>query len=176
MELRGSLVSYEPYSGNLILHVGRLDAESVGKYLEKDLAIEIKEYRKKRSLDSNAYFHKLVSLIADAINSDNVSVKNRLIRSYGQYEYIDGKIPTYLVKADFVESMLNNPAIHFTQVGYEGDRVKLAVMRGSSTYDSKEMARLIDGAVQEAKELGIETMPPDELKRMVDSWKPSSAG
>ena len=37
-------------------------------------------------------------------------------------------------------------------------------MRGSHTYDSKEMSRLIDGTVSEAKELGIETMPLDELK------------
>jgi hypothetical protein len=47
------------------------------------------------------------------------------------------------------------------------------VMRGSHTYDTKEMARLIDGTVSEAKELGIETMPPDELKRMVELWKVS---
>ena len=48
------------------------------------------------------------------------------------------------------------------------------VMRGSHTYDTKEMSRLIDGTVQEAKEHGIETLPPDELERMMSTWHPQS--
>ena len=45
------------------------------------------------------------------------------------------------------------------------------VMRGSHTYDTKEMSRLIDGAVYEAKQLGIEVLPPDELERMKATWE-----
>lgn len=45
------------------------------------------------------------------------------------------------------------------------------VMRGSHTYDTKEMSTLIDGVVQEAKELGIETMTPDEIERMKAAWQ-----
>lgn len=170
MEFKGNLVAYEPYSGNIIFHIGRVDADSLQHIYglkETELKIEFGEYRKRRSLSANAYFHKLVSLIADALHTDNVSVKNRLIRDYGQYEYIDGVIPTYLVKAELVEAMLVRDDIHFTKVGFEGDRVKLAVMRGSHTYNSKEMSRLIEGAVQEAKELGIETLPPDEIEQML---------
>ena len=44
------------------------------------------------------------------------------------------------------------------------------VMRGSHTYDTKEMSRLIDGTVSEAKELGIETMTPNEIERMKQQW------
>ena len=44
------------------------------------------------------------------------------------------------------------------------------MMRGSHTYDTKEMSRLIDGAVFEAQALGIETLPPDELERMKQQW------
>ena len=32
-----------------------------------DLSVEMKKYRKKRSLDANAYFHVLVGKIADAL-------------------------------------------------------------------------------------------------------------
>lgn len=42
---------------------------------------------------------------------------------------------------------------------------------GSSTYDTDEMARLIDEIVNEAKELGIETMPPEELDCLIKSWR-----
>lgn len=44
-------------------------------------------------------------------------------------------------------------------------------MRGSHTYDTKEMSRLIDGTVEEAKELGIETLTPDQVERMKQAWK-----
>ena len=44
------------------------------------------------------------------------------------------------------------------------------MMRGSHTYDSGEMSILIDGVVQEAKQLGIETLTPNELERMKNLW------
>ena len=134
--------------------------------LDGVLTIEVSKEKKKRSLDANAYFHVLVSKIAGAVHSSNTEVKNRLIREYGQYEYIDGQIPTFLIKPEYLEKYLNAEGIHFKQEGFSGDRARLAVMRGSHTYNTAEMSRLIDGTVQEAKELGIETLPPDELRRL----------
>lgn len=120
------------------------------------LTIDIKKKREKRSNNANALFHLIVSHIANCIGATNTEVKNRLIRDYGQYEYDkDGKIPTYLVKEEYVEEMLNRDDIHFKVEGREGDRVRLVAMRGSSTYDTKEFARLLDGAMSEARELGI---------------------
>lgn len=46
-----------------------------------------------------------------------------------------------------------------------------AKLKGTSEYDTKEMSRFIDGIVSEAKELGIETLPPDEVARMKREWK-----
>jgi hypothetical protein len=46
------------------------------------------------------------------------------------------------------------------------------MIKGSSEYDTKEMSRFIDGIVAEAKELGIETLPPAELETMMKAWKP----
>ena len=37
---------------------------------------------------------------------------------------------------------------------------------GSSTYDSKQMARLIDNIVQDCKAVGVETATPQELARL----------
>ena len=45
------------------------------------------------------------------------------------------------------------------------------VMRGSHTYDTKEMSELIKGTVAEAKELGIETATPQEIKEMEERWR-----
>lgn len=141
---------------------------SVDGLKDQKLEITAVKYRQKRSLDANAYFHVLVSKIAEVLHTSNTEVKNHLIRDYGQYEYIDDQIPTYLVAPEYVDAMLNREDIHFKPAGYEGERARLAVMRGSHTYDSKEMSVLIDGAVLEAKELGIETMSPEEIKHMLE--------
>ena len=45
------------------------------------------------------------------------------------------------------------------------------VYKGSSEMNTKEMSILIDGIVQEAKALGIETLPPNELQSLKESWK-----
>ncbi len=36
--------------------------------------------------------------------------------------------------------------------------------------DSKEMVRLIDGAIEQARELGIETDTPEQLARYKEDW------
>ena len=41
---------------------------------------------------------------------------------------------------------------------------------GSSVYDSKEMSRLVDNIVEECKLQNIETMTPNELKSLKESW------
>jgi hypothetical protein len=45
------------------------------------------------------------------------------------------------------------------------------VYKQTHEMDTAEMARLIDGAVQEAKALGIETDTPAELERLRKEWE-----
>ncbi len=41
---------------------------------------------------------------------------------------------------------------------------------GSSSFNSKQMARLIDGVVQDCKVYGIETKSQQEIKSLLESW------
>ena len=45
---------------------------------------------------------------------------------------------------------------------------------GSSAYNTKQMSRLIDAAVNDCKEQGIETLPPEEIKAMVNAYERKS--
>jgi len=45
------------------------------------------------------------------------------------------------------------------------------VYKQTSLMDSAEMARLIDGAVREARELGIDTDTPEQISRYQEEWK-----
>ena len=74
-----------------------------------------------------------------------------------------------------VSQMLENETVHCMPCGQKiedgKELVFYKIFRGSSTYDTKEMSILIDGIVTECKELGIETLPPEEVKRMLEMWK-----
>lgn len=155
-----------------------LDGDVIGQ-LQKlarrpKLSIVIKNFTKKRSLDANAYFHVLIGKIADALHISNDRCKNLLIGRYGQYEYIDGQIPVYAIKSQYDEYIAERSDVHFKLIGYKfmGDEQysKYAVMRGSHTYDTKEMSTLIDGAVEEARDLGIDTITPEELRQIKERW------
>ena len=136
----------------------------------KNLDVVAKPHRDKRSLNANAYFHALSGKIAEKLGTSLTHEKNRMIREYGQYEVIDGMIPTLTAKEKYEDKMLDIEGVHLKVVERPGGTVKMAVMRGSHTYNTAEMSRLIDATVEEAKELGIETLTPDQLERMKASW------
>jgi hypothetical protein len=92
-----------------------------------------------------------------------------LLGRYGQREKdADGK-PVYISAMSSID-MLEYEDIHTYPVGHAELQGKqfthYTVVRGSHTYNTKEMSILIDGTVQEAKALGIETLTPDELLKL----------
>ena len=46
---------------------------------------------------------------------------------------------------------------------------------GSSEYDTAQMSRLIDLVVNDCKEQGIETMTPEQLENMLNTWETNNA-
>ena len=136
--------------------------------------IKIEKYREKRSLDANAYFHVLVGKIADVIGISKNRCKNMLICRYGQMEFLDDS-PVVIHSNVPIEKMAEQQFLHCDPVDCytDGDTEMTIyqVYRGSHTYDTKEMSILIDGTVQEAKDLDIETMSPDELERMMKAYE-----
>lgn len=174
METRGRIESITRDWRSEKLIIGFL-VDSVPTDLEdlqgKDLDVVAKIHREKRSLNANAYFHVLSGKIAEKAGTSLNHEKNRLIREYGQYEVIDGMIPTLTAKEKYEDKMLDMEGVHLKVVERPGIVVKMAVMRGSHTYNTAEMSRLIDATVEEAKELGIETMTPEAIRRMMDAWK-----
>ena len=141
--------------------------------LEGFLNITVKKLSKKRSLNANAYFHLLVGKIADKLHISKARAKNELLGRYGQREFTDKGQLIISVRSDI--DLMEREDLHCVIVGYgkvnDTDFTHWAVVKPSHTYDSREMAALIDGTVEDAKELGIETMSPDDIERMKSLWK-----
>lgn len=150
--------------------------EDLERLQDKKLTVEIKQYREKRSLDANAYYWQLLTQLADALNISKPAAHNRMLRQYGQLMIIDEQaVYTVLPDTEEAEKAINaaetyhlKPTSQVKQ-GKGGKMYRTYMMlRGSSDYDTKEMSVLINGLVEECKEQGIETLPPDELRRMME--------
>lgn len=142
---------------------------------EKDLTIEVRIRRQKRSQNANAYFHVLVGKIADRLQISKARAKNIMLGKYGQRE-ITNEGPLIISIISSVD-MAEREDIHTQPIGYGEagghDFVHYAIIKPSHLYDTQEMAHLIDGTVEDAKELGIETLTPAELERMKAAWQRS---
>lgn len=149
------------------LAVNRLDLQ---KYKEYDLcSVEVSKWTDKRSLNANAYFHVLVGKIAEKLTISKAKAKNMMIGRYGQPMTEDGQIIVFKTNAP-VEYMEELETLHTIPLKFGEDANFYKVFRGSSTYTTEEMSALIDGTVADAKELGIETLPPYEIERMKERW------
>ena len=137
---------------------------------ENKLNIELKKYRQKRSLDANAYMWVLVSKIQEKLNLPKEEIYKDAIKNIGVYEIIP-------VKNEAVERFIE--AWKHNGLGWVCETTKskldgftnIIAYYGSSTYNTKEMSRLVDLIVQECKQLDIETMTPEELSRLKEEWK-----
>lgn len=145
---------------------------------DEEISVEIKKHRKKRSLDANSYYWVLVTKISESLKVSKPFAHNMLLRKYGQIEMFDNRA-VYIVipdseestkKADEAEYYHLKPTAQVKE-GKDGIMYRTYMMlRGSSDYDTREMSELIDGTVSEAKQMGIETLPPHEIERMKKEW------
>lgn len=134
---------------------------------EVDVEVSIKKWRAKRSKDANAYFHVLVNEIAMAQGVSDDEVKQALVVEYGAVakdetgSYVGFKLPPSVN----VDSIYPYTRL-FKQVEENGRLYNCyLVYKRSSEMDSKEMARLIDGAIYTAQQLGIDTDTPEQKAR-----------
>lgn len=141
---------------------------------KQDCEWEVKRHRRKRTLSQNAYYWQLVGQIADALRHPKEQIHNELLRSYGQIQGIDGRIITVTIPdtEKAWEQALRATSYHIkptsqVKTGTKNQRFRTYVMlKGSHEMTTEEMSVLLDGAVREAQEVGIETLKPYELEMM----------
>lgn len=138
----------------------------------RDKQYRVVEYHPKRSRNASAYFHVLCDRIADArtLRGDTISKpaqKNELIGLYGQ-RWRDENGEPFVVKTNVPPEKVREweeQHLHFFKQGDDGAYWYIIMMH-TSDLDSRQMAALIDGTQEVAKEWGVEVLTPDELKRM----------
>lgn len=137
------------------------------------LKIKAVKNRKKRSLDANAYAWLLMSQIAEKLGSSKEEVYEQMLVRYG-YPAMDKNDAPYAVTVPATVH-LGDVGLHVRFIGthYANNNMfsSYIILRGSSEYDTKEMATFIDGVVSDAEELGIDTVPKVELDKIKEKWR-----
>lgn len=139
------------------------NAEAIIQYLfqqDREKVFEVRDYKQKRSLTQNAYFWVLVNEIANVTRQSKDDIHLQMLKEYGQNQVIS--VQSNIDISKFIK--------YFEEIGHGRvngkDFTHYRVFEGSSEMDSREMAILLDGVVQEAEQLGIPTLTPNEIARL----------
>ena len=170
MKLKGKINNISlNIDGQPILYLDIFDKRSLlAEYeplmKEELLDIDIKKYRTKRSLNANNYMWSLINEMANVLRVSKEEVYLLMLKRYGQSEIISAyshiNISGYFKYYDIAGTTVLNGK----------DFTHYKIYKGSSEYDTREMSVLIDGVVSECKELGIETMTPNDLEALKLAW------
>jgi hypothetical protein len=136
---------------------------------------EFKEYREKRSLDSNSYFWLLAGKLAAVLTQGKTIVSpEEIYRSY--IPRIGDNSQTVPIRDDAKEQWIKAWQAHgkgwiCEDLGSKLDGyTNIICYYGSSVYDTAQMSRLITLVVQDCQDQGIETKTPEELALMESEW------
>jgi len=163
--------------GDLYIKLVLDDDRTFEDLIDKQLVIDISEYKKGKSLEANAYFWVLCTKIAEVLGIDKWTAYLMELKKYGQSapltirkEALDNLNQVFRhidIMAEYSEWILSEDTGAYRQV----EMAEIIGWYGIHLYNTKDMSVLIDGTVADAKELGIETLTPDEIARIESSWK-----
>lgn len=144
------------------------------KLKDKDIRVEIKVWREPRSKDANAYFHVLVNKIAKAQGLGDDEVKRSLVVEYGALARDeDGQLIGAMLPAGADIDQFYPYTRMYKTMELEGREYECYLFyKRTHTLDTKEMARLIDGTIYVARELGVDTDTPEQIARYKEGWNP----
>ena len=132
-----------------------------------DYVLTVKK-QKKRSLNANNYMWQLCDKIAYAIKTTKEDVYRHAIREVGAWfdTSCDADKASELCK-----TWETNGVGWFAEPILMGQRIaSIRLYKGSSVYNGTELSRVIDYIVEEAKELNIETMTPNDILKLKQLW------
>ena len=142
--------------------------EQIIQYLfiqDRTKKYEVKEYKKKRSLNANNYFWELTTELANVLKMDKEEVYFNLLQKYGQSEMVSVVAnidvrPYFKYYTEAGESILNGKTFKHYKV-----------YKGTSEMNSKEMWILTEGLISECETQNIPTKPKEEITSLLESWQ-----
>ena len=126
---------------------------------------ELKPHKEKRSLSANSYLWILADKLAEKLKTTKEVIYRQAVSHVGVFEEI--KVNSPEAGKRFKRIWQQNGLGWLTKTI---DETTILAYYGSSTYDTQQMARLIDFLQDECHTQGIETRPQWEVDSMLQEW------
>lgn len=127
--------------------------------LDQEKQYELKEYKKKRTLKQNDYYHTLKNKLATKLRKSPDEIHFEMIKKSCPF---DEYLVPYEASLRGVEYYEEKGKIERNGKLFKTIRVYV----GSSRLTTNEMIVLLDNMIEECHLQGIETITPDELAKM----------
>lgn len=165
---RISNISRDFTSGKVLMtfELDHYESEEVDRLMSRELRLKAVIWRENKTLTQNGYYWKLVELIAQELGSTKEEIHENMIQSYSPMMRDKDGVPITVKQPKFQSPECLEGHWKFAHESKDGESNILVRLKGVRNYDTKEMSVLLDHTVQEAKELGIETLPPKEIERI----------
>ena len=121
---------------------------------------EILNPKKHRSISQNAYMWELINQMANKLNRSKEDVYLDLLKDYGVSVIVSIQSSIDVSKYFKYYEEIGKGVLkgkEFTHYKY---------FKGSSEYNTEEMAHLIDGVIQECENMGIPTLSDEDIRKM----------
>lgn len=170
----GMSINVETNKANVTLEIN--EKSDILKFFDEikafgKLVIRLAKHRKKRSLNANAYAWHLMGEIAESQGITSEEVYRHQIREVGIFRVVE-------INEAAADTLSHSWGLH--GLGWFAERldygktegfVLMRLYYGSSSYDSKQMSRLLENIIQDCEALGIQTKTPDEIANLVSLWE-----
>jgi hypothetical protein len=171
MEFIGKIesISYNLSGGVQVTLTANIKAEKLIELKDVELDVKLSKYRKKRSLSANSLMWIYLQKMAEVLQSDKWSIYLQMLRKYGQFTYV-------VVKPQAVEEFVKNwrECEVLGEIEVNGNKgVQILCYFGSSTYNTKDFSFLLNGIIEECKEIGIDTISDEEFERLMKDYEES---
>ena len=138
---------------------------------EQPVRVEIKKASKHRSLSANNFAWVLMDQIAEKTGIPVSEVYRNAIREIGGIsDYYGMKEAAYDSFCEIWTKGHLGRQVEVIPGSSKPGWINVRAWKGSSDFDSAQMARLIDSLIQDAENLGIPTVPESEVERMISKW------
>lgn len=134
--------------------------------------VEIKKASKHRSLSANAFAWVLLDQISEKTGIPVSEVYRNAIREIGGIaDYYGMKETAYETFCEIWTAGHLGRQVEIIPGSTKQGWINVKAWKGSSDFDSAQMARFIDSLIQDAESLGIPTIPDTEIERMKRQWQ-----
>ena len=170
MRFKPTGINVSNFGTGIVLSIGipsiyGKDVDKLVSGFRTNTEYELKPYRQKRSLSANSYCWVLLDKLAEKLRTTKEELYKIAVSRVGVFEEI--KVTSPEAGQRFKRVWQHNGLGWLTKTI---DETTLLAYYGSSTYDTKQMARLIDYIQDECKEQGIEVRPQWEVDAMLTEW------